>query len=247
VDALSELVDLQARDLDADRARRHLADLPAAARVAELSSGLAHIQEQVENAQAALDDVERRRGVAEAQMTKAEDHHARACEQRDAATDPRLVEGFEREVAAAAVQEEAALVSYSEVDDEMARAEARLAELLEQQSVAEATLADAKVAASESAGDEQDQLTVAEAAIADLRTRVPPTLLEKYDRMRETRGGVVVAHYQAGTCGACNMTLSAVDVDRMKHTSFDVPLQCPECGSMLIRHRPAPVADPVTD
>jgi predicted nucleic acid-binding Zn-ribbon protein len=64
---------------------------------------------------------------------------------------------------------------------------------------------------------------------------IDPELLAEYDARRRRSGGVAVGRLQHGTCSACSLALSAVDVDRLARLPSDEVADCPECGVILVR------------
>jgi predicted nucleic acid-binding Zn-ribbon protein len=60
-------------------------------------------------------------------------------------------------------------------------------------------------------------------------------LLDRYDRLRKQHDGVAVAPLVGNSCGGCHLTLSAVEVDRIKHEPPDALIFCEECGRLLVR------------
>lgn len=69
-----------------------------------------------------------------------------------------------------------------------------------------------------------------------LAAALPPDLLTDYDRRRADLGGVAVARLLRGaTCDGCHLTMSAMDVDRIKHQPADATVTCPECSRILVR------------
>lgn len=76
-------------------------------------------------------------------------------------------------------------------------------------------------------------------AIEDERSQavdgVAADQLEHYETLRKQLGGIGVAQLTAGTCGGCNLTLSAVEIDRIKHEPAEAMIHCEECGRILVR------------
>ena len=78
--------------------------------------------------------------------------------------------------------------------------------------------------------------TVASTAERDVHaTAIDPNLLAEYDARRRRSGGVAVGRLQHGTCSACSLALSAVDVDQLARLPSDEIADCPECGVILVR------------
>ena len=75
---------------------------------------------------------------------------------------------------------------------------------------------------------------------ARLATRPPsracPTdLMGEYERLREQLDGIAVAELRSGQCLGCHLSLSAVEVDRIKREPADAVVHCGECGRILVR------------
>ena len=60
-------------------------------------------------------------------------------------------------------------------------------------------------------------------------------LLAEYDELRKRSGGIAIARLVGGSCGGCHLSLSAVDVDRIKKLPPEAPAHCEECGRLLAR------------
>lgn len=70
---------------------------------------------------------------------------------------------------------------------------------------------------------------------ADLVVSVPDSVVTVYDKVRASNNGVGAAPLEHGTCMACRMKLSAVEIDRIKALPSDVLARCEACGSVLVR------------
>jgi len=68
-----------------------------------------------------------------------------------------------------------------------------------------------------------------------LVTSVDASLLEEYEELRKRSGGIAIARLVGGSCGGCHLSLSAVDIDRIKKLPPDAPAHCEECGRLLAR------------
>ena len=63
---------------------------------------------------------------------------------------------------------------------------------------------------------------------------VPPQLLATYERLRSRLGGVAVARLVGGRCDGCHLSLSAVELDRIRHLSVSSLQYCEQCGRILV-------------
>lgn len=59
-------------------------------------------------------------------------------------------------------------------------------------------------------------------------------LLAAYEK-RLSRSGVGAAMLRQRTCGACTLTLTGADLERIRSTPSDVVVLCPECDAILVR------------
>ena len=64
---------------------------------------------------------------------------------------------------------------------------------------------------------------------------VEPELLAEYDTLRPRSGGIAIARLVGGSCGGCHLSLSAVEVDRIKKLPPEAAAHCEECGRLLAR------------
>ncbi len=70
---------------------------------------------------------------------------------------------------------------------------------------------------------------------AELAGLIEPDLMTEYDTLRPQSGGIAIARLVAGSCGGCHLSLSAVEVDRIKKLPPEAPAHCEECGRLLAR------------
>lgn len=64
---------------------------------------------------------------------------------------------------------------------------------------------------------------------------VDPDVLSEYDDLRKRSGGIAIARLVGGSCGGCHLSLSAVEIDRIKKLPPEAPAHCEECGRLLAR------------
>lgn len=70
---------------------------------------------------------------------------------------------------------------------------------------------------------------------ADSLVGVPAELLSEYESLRGALGGVGIARLSGNRCEGCHLTLSAVDVDRIRRAPDDEIPHCTECNRLLVR------------
>lgn len=71
----------------------------------------------------------------------------------------------------------------------------------------------------------------------EMMRTIPSPLRERYERDRGRGMATVIAPVAGRTCGGCHLSLSSMDMDRLrKATPRDLPT-CPECGCILVYER----------
>jgi uncharacterized protein len=149
-------------------------------------------------------------------------------------TNPRQLEALQEEIAALQRRisqledQELELMEQSEpVEAELERLAGRRTALDEQ-----AMGLRARIAEEEAAIDaELDQVGAERAALAG---GVDQDLLDEYTSIR-ARLGVGIARLVGGSCQGCHLSLSAMEIDRIKHVDPDETVHCEECGRLLVR------------
>jgi uncharacterized protein len=91
-----------------------------------------------------------------------------------------------------------------------------------------ASLAEAEVEIEAELEDVRRERKAAAAAVADDQWPA-------YERLRAQLGGVAIARLVGSTCQGCHLALPAAEVDRIRHLSPDEPVNCEECGRLLVR------------
>ncbi len=74
---------------------------------------------------------------------------------------------------------------------------------------------------------------------ADRRTTVvadePADLIDLYERLRVSHGGVGAAALRRGRCEGCHLSLNTVDLNAIRSAAPDEVLRCEECRRILVR------------
>ena len=64
---------------------------------------------------------------------------------------------------------------------------------------------------------------------------IEKTLVDLYEKIRETTGGPGAAAFSAGSCLGCNLSVNAVEIKRMSDLADDEVVRCEECRCILVR------------
>jgi hypothetical protein len=235
--ALDALLEVQALDTVADQLHHRRQHLPERAELADRNANLADLERRASSVQG-------ERNAISASEKRLEDEIALVTEKAKAA-DQRLYSG--------AVNVPRELTALQDEIDSLQRRKRQLEdqelELMEQAEPLDSTLVDfgaardlvdadaitlsAAIAEAESAIDLElaDVMAKRAAAVAS----IPDELLKEYEALRGALGGIGVARLSGNRCEGCHLTLSAVDVDRIRREPDDALVHCTECSRLLVR------------
>ena len=234
--ALEQLLEVQALDTAADQLRHRRGHMPERAELASVQSALQALDARAGEVQAQRDELSRNEKRLEDEIAMVRDKATQ--------TDKTLYSGtvnVPRELTALQEEIEALARRQRQLEDQEL-------ELMEQAEPLDADLE--TFAAQRGALDEQavgllariaEEETVIDAELADVTARrsgsltgIPPELLDEYERLRGALGGIGIARLAGNRCEGCHLTLSAVDVDQIRHNPPDEIAHCTECNRILV-------------
>ena len=68
-----------------------------------------------------------------------------------------------------------------------------------------------------------------------LAPKIDPALIDLYEKVRASGGGVGAALLIGNTCDGCRLAINAVEMDRIKSLDAEEVLRCEECRRILVR------------
>lgn len=235
--ALEQLLEVQGHDTAADQLRHRRASLAERARRAEIAARL----EQLRAAAAAAEE---RRTVLHRSQLRLEDDvagveakaaHTNQVLYGGVVTNPRELQGFQDELRALKRRQQHledqvldVMEQVEPVDVEREHLAGQVAEF-----TAELERLDQVITAAEAELDAA--LGAATAARAQSVAGLPAGLLAEYEALRARHGGIGVARLKGTRCDGCNLSLSAVEVSRLRKLDPDAVVHCDECGRLLVR------------
>lgn len=113
--------------------------------------------------------------------------------------------------------------------------EARLGELGAQVDALDESMAAARATLAEAEVEIDAELETETAERARAAEAADSEALAAYEALRSRLGGVAIAELDHSRCGACHLTLPAVELDRIRHLDPDDAVHCEECGRLLAR------------
>jgi predicted nucleic acid-binding Zn-ribbon protein len=226
---LQHLIQLQDLDLAADRARRRVAELPAAqqaldARLADKTAQVTRIKERIAAGQAARREVEKELAVVQGRLSKYKGQLMEVKTNKE-------YQAMQKEMATA---EHDVRAHEDTLLEHMEQAETLAAELKEAEAALKAEQAlvarDHKVLEAESAEIEQElaRLTAARTEVISTLSR---DVLALFERVAHGRKGVAVAEARDGLCTLCHVRLRPQVFNEVRRN--DALHQCDSCTRIL--------------
>jgi predicted nucleic acid-binding Zn-ribbon protein len=230
------LLELQTHDSAVDRLNRQRGSLPEHARLEQLATNLAAIDQLIAERQGELATVSREQARLEDEVEmvrrKAETEEARAISGR--VTSPKELTAIQEEVASLQ-RRQAALED--DLLERMERRETLDAELAELSSRREGVTGDQAEVTKErdAALTEIDrELEVQRSARKLLEPKIGADLLKLYEQIRARQGGIGAGALVGNTCQGCRTSLSRVDVNALRALPPERVKRCEHCRRILV-------------
>ena len=235
-EAQRRLLDLQAIDTSLAQLAHRRRTLPELAELDALARELSALEDERVRAQVAIDDLDRDISRYEMDIELVRARKDRDQARLDAGKGPaREIEAIQHELATLnrrqSELEDAELELLEQREQAQASVEAvaaRLARTAEQRSAAEHRR-DQSLA--EISKEEEFKKGARQPLAADL----PADLINLYDRIRDTSGGLGAALLRAGRCGGCRLELYGSELARVKGAPADEVVRCEECRRIMVR------------
>jgi len=226
---LQHLIQLQDLDLAADRARRRIAELPAAehaleTRVAEKSSALSTVKERMAADQTARREVDKELAMVQSRLSKFKGQLMEVKTNKE-------YQAMQKEIA---VAEQEVRAHEDKLLEHMERAETFSADLKTAESALKAEQAEVtreqKLLAAERSALEQEIARLTNAR-TELVARLPREALSLFERIAHGRKGVAVAEAKDGLCTVCHVRLRPQKFNDVRRN--DTLTQCDSCTRIL--------------
>lgn len=233
---LEHLLHLQERDTAIDQLQHRRAHLPERAELESTTAAAADLSKRRIDVSAQRDELgrEQKRLEDEVALVEAKRQETDARLYSGTVTSPRELQSLQDEVGALSRRQESledelleVMSAIEPLDDTIAALDAEEAALSARRAEAERALAKAE----ETIDAELEDVAAERSATV---SALPAETVADYETKRRQLGGVAVARLAGASCGGCHLTLSAVEIDRIKRLPPDVPAICEECGRMLV-------------
>jgi predicted nucleic acid-binding Zn-ribbon protein len=235
-ESFDTLMQVQEHDIVLDQLRHRIETLPERSGLRSVRDRHAVVAAASKEVQAQVDDLSGRQRLLEEKIasTARRRHEIEQRMESGQVSSSRDLQAMDHEV--------------HQLGDRMSHLEEEEILLLEEQEPLDAVLAEhlanAAVLAEEAAGLETALATATEeieAAIVIaaherevLAAGLPADLADRYEFLRARLGGVGAARLVGDHCDGCHLTLSSVEVERIRRLPPDEFNSCPECDRILV-------------
>ncbi|MGE3619421.1 MAG: zinc ribbon domain-containing protein [Acidimicrobiia bacterium] len=231
------LLAVQDHDTRLDRLRHQIEGLPERAVLAAAEKELVDLEAQAAAVQAERHEIERDQKRLEDEVGGLSERvaHTDKVLYGGTVSNPRELQALQDEIASLRRRISDLEDREIELMEAAEPLDARLEALARERDAIDARAASARAALAEAEvtlGAERD---AASAERDELAAAIDPELRAEYESLRSRFGGIGIARLVGAQCGGCHLTLSAVEVDRIKHLGPDEPAHCEECGRLLAR------------
>lgn len=233
-----QLLAVQDHDTHLDQLRHRRDTLPERAELESQSDELARLD-------TAVADAESRKGALVTQQRRLEDEVARleakvsevddTLYRSGTITSPKEAQALSDELDSLRKRQRHLEDDVLALMEQIEPIDAELAELGEQREQLGARMDGTRSALARGEGEVDAEIQEVEALRTTAASGIDAAQLAEYEQLRKQLGGIAVARLSSGTCGGCNLTLSAVERDRLKGLSPDEAAYCEECGRLLVR------------
>ncbi|SFN88836.1 zinc ribbon domain-containing protein [Mycetocola miduiensis] len=229
-----KLLELQTIDAGLVRVAHREKSLPESAEYAQVSAERTALSGRLASELGALEDAKTELGRLESDAAVVEARIARDTERVNHTSSVKDVTALESELESLRRRknnlEDMEIVVMERVEE----AEGQLASTQAIDTELQAKLTDIaarRKAALDSLSQERATFTAQRGVLED---SVAGDLLALYEKVR-TRSGTGAALFRAGTCGACTITLTGNELQKVRAAEIDDVIQCPECSAIMVR------------
>jgi uncharacterized protein len=230
------LMVVQAHDIAIDQLRHRIETLPERAELADVKKRQATVGAALAAVAGQVDDLAGRQRALEEQIAAAarRRHEIESRMQTGEVSASRDLQAMDKEVhqlesrQAQFEEEEIALLEEEEPLDGVLAAHRAESEAL----VAEAARLEAAIV--EAGKSISESIALEEAARAEDAGGLPADLAERYEVLRSHLGGVGAARLVGDRCDGCHLTLSSVEIERIRRLPPEQFATCPQCDRILV-------------
>jgi predicted nucleic acid-binding Zn-ribbon protein len=231
------LLDVQALDSTVDRLNHRRATLPELEAISGAVAREEEVDADIVRAETEDSDLgrEQTRVDADVEMVRARMERDKGRLDAGQVASPRELESLQSEIESLRRRQSDLEDAELEVMEQRETVQGRLDALRAEREKLAADLTTAEQARDRSWTEIDAELAQAGTDRASLKAALPADLLELYEKLRASSGGVGAAALHRGRCEGCHLQLNTVDLNRLRDAPDDEVLRCEECRRILVR------------
>lgn len=232
-----KLLDVQEIDTRIDTVRHQLASIPEAAELAALAEQQDAAENEVRDLRISVSDLtdEQQRADADVELVRSRRERDRGMVDSGAITDPKALQNMLGELES--LERRISTLEDVEIDvmERLENAQGELAERTAAWEELQRRAGELETARAAKAAELERSLTELAAEREQTASGLPGDLLDLYQRLRDSKGGIGAAALRRRECGGCRLTLNASDLGVIAAAPTDEVVRCEECGRILVR------------
>jgi uncharacterized protein len=231
------LLDVQVLDSAIDRLAHRRATLAELEVIASLRSRSDTVADDIVRAETEDSDLGREQARVDADVELVRGRMQRDRERLDAGQvgSPRELENLQSEIESLHRRQSDLEDAELEVMEQREQVETRLRSLQAEQEQLAGSLAAAEHTRDEAWTEIDAETEKSGTQRAELAATLPSDLLDLYEKLRSSSGGVGAAALHRGRCEGCHLQLNTTDLNRLRDAPDDDVVRCEECRRILVR------------
>lgn len=234
-ESLRPLLDLQRVDSGIDRLTQRRADLPEQRELDDLLSSRTGLAASHAERTAALDEVAKQQARLEGEVAMLEEKITKESGRLYGGdiSNPKELSSIQAELDALRRRKSHVEDQLLDVLEHREAVEGEAGAFSAQLDALDAQIADAAQRRDAASVEIEKELSELAARREETRPKIPEEVLELYEDLRSRKEGVGVAALESGTCRGCNVSLSPLAIDEIKHSGDPIP-RCENCRRILV-------------
>lgn len=230
------LLDVQALDTRLRQLAHRRRSLPEHQQLADVDAERADLRDRLVQVRTTVSDVQRELRKAEADVEQVRTRAARDRSRLEQGTgSAKDLQGLQHELESLTRRQSDLEDVELEVMERLEAAQAELTALEDAMAAAEGRAAELAASRDAATAEVDSEVATVTAQRDDIASGLDPTLVTLYDRTRERTQGIGAAMLRGKRCEGCRMELTPVELARIKALPDDEVVRCEECGAILVR------------
>lgn len=230
------LLDVQALDTRLRQLAHRRRSLPEHQQLADVDAERADLRDRLVQVRTTVSDVQRELRKAETDVEQVRTRAARDRSRLEQGTgSAKDLQGLQHELESLTRRQSDLEDVELEVMERLEAAQAELTALEDAMAAAEGRAAELAASRDAATAEVDSEVATVTAQRDDIASGLDPTLVTLYDRTRERTQGIGAAMLRGKRCEGCRMELTPVELARIKALPDDEVVRCEECGAILVR------------